>query len=672
MPAKLRSLPTHQPTIMPKPTETITSSNVNINKDVVLRSGKWTPEEELYANILIELFEEGCVDEFEKEMNGDNDPTSDDDKAFKVSNGMTLRAYLSKKLFCSPMRISKKFAGRGIGKLVYMSQRSASYNGFQQRFPYGSRRIYNNRVFSLPSHIHVTKLGRLKETESNFLSVAFPNEIPPQMRKRKSGSDSLPLESPEKLARKSASLNNQSDVGNFQSDWDKNQLVHHQHGREQNSAAIGESVAPTTASSTSFPQHSQQQYATNNSYLPLAPYPNKLQQQQPCNHLVQNQGLQGHKAADNYRATPVVSSGTSSVTSSPNSPSQQHPAPLMAAPKLLAPKPEMPPRDVSREYRQSQVEVLKEAYISSVSPQKSQVSKRENAQSQLNHNNEMGNGSGLHYKRYADPMQMPYIGQSLEGRKITPSQTPTIDPTSSTSKDDNIGNSQPSTKPENASAFDWSQTMSPPKPVANVPNFLSGFDKVSKQQLRNTFDENIENDTVCDMEQIAEISPAYHTSKSFDDFHRYLGKGLSPQILPGPKFPSLRKNSTGPGIPSMRSPDCASMSKLHLRPRNPQNSSPISRDNANSLTLGEAYKEAMGPSESQHSSPNQPYTAQDINLERPGPANGAQKQRNSDELSDFPIEGMLFEDFDTLAPYTDARNNPSTFPSDRCAVDLGV
>lgn len=182
MPANLKSLPTHQLTIMPKPpAETMAPSNVNHNKDMVLRSGKWTPEEELYANILIELFEEGCVDEFEKKMNRNFDPRNDDDNVFKVSNGMTLRAYLSKKLFCSPMRISKKFAGRGIGKLVYMSQRSGSNKGFQQRFPYGSRRIYNSRVFSLPSDIHVTKLNRLKEAESNFLNVAFPNEIPPQM-----------------------------------------------------------------------------------------------------------------------------------------------------------------------------------------------------------------------------------------------------------------------------------------------------------------------------------------------------------------------------------------------------------------------------------------------------------------------------------------------------------
>ncbi len=360
------------------------------------------------------------------------------------------------------------------------------------------------------------------------------------------------------------------------------------------------------------------------------------------------------------------------MTSSPNSSSRQHPAPLMAAPKLLAPKPEMPQRDVSREYRQSQVEVLKKAYISSVSPQKSQVSKTDNAQSQLSSNNEMGNDSGLRYKRYAVPMQMPFIGklfeEVLENGRGMPSENPTIETRSSASNDDNVGDSETSTKSESAHDFDLSQTMSPPKPVTHVPNFLSGFDKVSKHQLKNTFDENIPDDSVGDMDKIAEISPAYHTSKSFDDFHRYLGKGLSPQILPAPRFPTLPKTSIQPGIPSMGSPDCASMSKLHLRPRNPQNSSPALRDHPNSSTLGEAYTEAMGPPEGQPSASSQTYTARDVNLEDSCPTNGAQKDHNSDESSDFPIEGMLFEDFETLPSYTDVRNNSTAFLGDKCAV----
>ncbi|GAX15734.1 hypothetical protein FisN_3Lh172 [Fistulifera solaris] len=64
-----------------------------------LRSGKWIEEEEKYAALLIELFEKGKIPQCE--------------------NGSTLRSFLSQKLHCPKMRISKKYAGRGIGKLVY-------------------------------------------------------------------------------------------------------------------------------------------------------------------------------------------------------------------------------------------------------------------------------------------------------------------------------------------------------------------------------------------------------------------------------------------------------------------------------------------------------------------------------------------------------------------------
>jgi hypothetical protein len=65
------------------------------------RSGKWIPEEEEYALLLVTLFEKGLLTDCE--------------------SGATLRSYLSQKLQCVPMRISKKFAGKGIGKMVYSS-----------------------------------------------------------------------------------------------------------------------------------------------------------------------------------------------------------------------------------------------------------------------------------------------------------------------------------------------------------------------------------------------------------------------------------------------------------------------------------------------------------------------------------------------------------------------
>jgi hypothetical protein len=64
------------------------------------RSGKWSSAEESFANQLVTDFERGLLDDCEE--------------------GCTLRSYLARRLNCAPMRISKKFAGRCIGKLAYV------------------------------------------------------------------------------------------------------------------------------------------------------------------------------------------------------------------------------------------------------------------------------------------------------------------------------------------------------------------------------------------------------------------------------------------------------------------------------------------------------------------------------------------------------------------------
>lgn len=62
-----------------------------------LRRGKWTAEEEQYANRLIYEFKLGLL---------------------PLTDGTTLRTFLSKLLNCDPMRISKKFVGQNcIGKV---------------------------------------------------------------------------------------------------------------------------------------------------------------------------------------------------------------------------------------------------------------------------------------------------------------------------------------------------------------------------------------------------------------------------------------------------------------------------------------------------------------------------------------------------------------------------
>ena len=83
-----------------KRTSYIPGENVDVKPkhSKLMRSGKWTPEEESFANRLVLEFERGTL--------GDCD------------EGCTLRSYLAKKLNCAPMRISKKFAGRCIGKVL--------------------------------------------------------------------------------------------------------------------------------------------------------------------------------------------------------------------------------------------------------------------------------------------------------------------------------------------------------------------------------------------------------------------------------------------------------------------------------------------------------------------------------------------------------------------------
>lgn len=70
-------------------------------KKAGLRRGKWTSEEEFYANRLIYEFKLGLL---------------------PLTDGTTLRTFLSKLLNCDPMRISKKFVGQNcIGKVKHSS-----------------------------------------------------------------------------------------------------------------------------------------------------------------------------------------------------------------------------------------------------------------------------------------------------------------------------------------------------------------------------------------------------------------------------------------------------------------------------------------------------------------------------------------------------------------------
>jgi len=68
----------------------------NIQVMLKLRKSRWTKNEVEYAQFLIEEFDSG----FSKDL----------------KTGHTKRSYLSEKLICAPMRVSKKFPGKSIGK----------------------------------------------------------------------------------------------------------------------------------------------------------------------------------------------------------------------------------------------------------------------------------------------------------------------------------------------------------------------------------------------------------------------------------------------------------------------------------------------------------------------------------------------------------------------------
>lgn len=77
-------------------------ANPYMERHAPLRRGKWTTEEEAFANEIIESFKRGVIEH--------------------VDEGETLRSVLARKLCCAPMRISKKFPGSLVGKMAFIKQ----------------------------------------------------------------------------------------------------------------------------------------------------------------------------------------------------------------------------------------------------------------------------------------------------------------------------------------------------------------------------------------------------------------------------------------------------------------------------------------------------------------------------------------------------------------------
>jgi len=147
-----------------------------------LRRGKWTPEEEAYANRLIQEFKAGLL---------------------PLTDGTTLRTFLSKLLNCDPMRISKKFVGSNcIGKQVFR-RRTADLNRLT------------------PEQIQKSR-AELSELERRFLErVAQTNRV--------------------KNSSTVGGANNNNNNNHHQNSHMHNQQLHNQH-RHQQMVAAGNGV----------------------------------------------------------------------------------------------------------------------------------------------------------------------------------------------------------------------------------------------------------------------------------------------------------------------------------------------------------------------------------------------------------------------------------------------
>jgi len=734
----------------------------NGKNNIILRSGKWTIEEEIYANILIQLFEEGRVDDFEhsddsKKIDNSNEQEEHPLK-FKITNGMTLRAYLSRKLFCSPMRISKKFAGKGIGKLIYMSQSPGAYQQHWQRLSSSSiSNLKHANGTALRSASRCDELNQLKQAESNFLRIAFPNNHPMNVYNKKKISSkyidmkasftataSLSKQSAPVPAiaipltkSKSADIENKSEASRIGS-------LSVQPPFTAIKIFAGDSIpALATTRRVLFPCRSPTKNVGNTVNSPLTTFSNQpvqLQHDKSCRidtSLVKSQHISsiGAQAA----ATNVQGSLKNL---------QKYPFPLMAAPKLLSPtqnkiqhknvvQTSWTAGDLYRvasgasaqlqklgcdQKRQtvniqstSKIETLTEAYFTSVSTTKHSVVTNGTSNNCVTPSIVVQNNPASYvsvpHETVIDLIQEPQIKQFVtktEDMRIMTIERCNDNDTKSTEAQyktlkSNSYSTYPSIKLESAAAFDWNQMMeSPSKPAIDLPNFLFGFDKVSKHRLYSPSNQSSEKDPAW---ECAEFSPAYHTSKSFDDFHRYLGKGLSPIVPPQPKFLNLRITNVGPAIPSIEY-DKVPVSNLQMRPRNQQNIIPtvmnidVNNSKASSSTsersaetvLSEAYAEAI-MSSCRQQAPQTQYARGKFddsgsnqynifgeksvatssqqspnNLHTIVPNPDQNQIRKQDSVSDFPLEGMTFEDFETLTSCPDNSTEPCSNLINTCAI----
>mmetsp|Transcript_23428 Transcript_23428/g.30415 ORF Transcript_23428/g.30415 Transcript_23428/m.30415 type:complete len:403 (-) Transcript_23428:855-2063(-) len=119
--------------------------------DGPFRRGKWTAEEEMYAARLIEDFDAGILP--------------------NLNDGATLRAFLSKKLNCSAMRISKKFAGeKCLGKQIYLRRHDTSAEQLQAEAKY-LEKLEHAFLISISTPSPTFTVPKSEYSEANTLNI---------------------------------------------------------------------------------------------------------------------------------------------------------------------------------------------------------------------------------------------------------------------------------------------------------------------------------------------------------------------------------------------------------------------------------------------------------------------------------------------------------------------
>lgn len=463
---------------------------------------------------------------------------------------------------------------------------------------------------------------------------------------------------------------------------------------------INKSDHVNTATNSAVPQlHQYQFYVQSSSIL-------DKKQQHPGIAFSQNQPINNCNGIRSIHETTVVGGGdddggkydASSYKSWQQS-QQQELCPMIVAPPLLAITqqhkevsaqlllPKLTTAEVPRQYLQkeslSKIQRLKEAYFSSVSRDKSNASKNvpttnSNATARLSFNTNRNNSQVN--------SQMQQQESSIETKRST-----------------NIDYTVPQTGAKlteiaTIHSFDMNQmtNTSNLKLQTDIPNLLSGFDNmVSKNKQYPDQSISINTDeTAANLHLSAQDSPAYHTSKSFDDFHRYLGNGLPPTFASPSKFLLLSQSNPNdhiencrPVIPSIDSPEKASMSNLQMRPRGQHTTNtdidcirknttktrfclPLVEERSDKMLLSEAYAEAVA-----RGSVNQPLSAPSLNNAQSNDEaikvdsysifsqESARAIKQEQEMqyhdhekhdkTEFPLEGMTFEDFGTLGSSSD-------------------